>query len=867
LKETIEQNRQNDLAGYSYRNNYVIEVNLDEKWIEERGNGTKVIQSKYESISERLNTFNNQRSDKLRAYVVVVNDWELRLKQHVNIDLLPSTVKLDAISGQAEANQIEEKKRIENELNQVPLDVQQKLKNAGYTDMAICFGASVKFYTVDTNGTPAARGYKYSTVVLSGEKLKANKEAIRAKIKTVSGATLESELELKVFSLTDGIKEVVDQQKPLALANKVSNATINDWYTSIGGKTTDPFSGVTIDKQVYDYTGVFSSLTKEIINQLPDPTAKVVITDNLTSDNIIANIKAQVAKPLSSNVFWFHLDRKGELHTQLFLAQTVKERLGKQPGNISGDLDLYIGKLYKEAGPKIKSPADLIDFLNIEAKVFKALNSVLAGAEIPKEWWDSSHPDYLLGVWGKYISPQTGITFAYVCGVWNGVIGNLSMVGSLLSLKSELQGVFWKVLVDDAYREELFADIQFYTTNIGTLMEVGYEMVKAEVSKKVDEEWEKLKNGDPTSVAYVGGLATVEVIIAIYTAGAVEAVKAGLMSFKLIRIPVEFITKIGKFMLRPVVYIFKAGGKILWDGTKYLLKQGDELIASFTAEGKLIIYRMLAATERVVDEIPIPQGIVRMDANGNAIGDISFARTETGWGFRTRSEFLEALGKSLANYPSLRDRVLLLGKDLQEKFVDDFLKNADDNVLKQLDEAPRLIDVWKLVPDHDVRLNMDFLRKVSKLGSEMQKKVGDLYSNLKAPSGLKGKVDFTATKNIDGKSINIKYDKEGFPDFTVYSPGHDYVFTSNSLTGKATDMTTANNWAKNKFGVDNVETLTNGQIKIKGEIHTWHHHQDGRSMFPVPAKIHNATQGGFSHSGGAAIIERGLQDLFNNPIF
>jgi hypothetical protein len=33
-------------------------------------------------------------------------------------------------------------------------------------------------------------------------------------------------------------------------------------------------------------------------------------------------------------------------------------------------------------------------------------------------------------------------------------------------------------------------------------------------------------------------------------------------------------------------------------------------------------------------------------------------------------------------------------------------------------------------------------------------------------------------------------------------------------------------------------------------------------MFPVPSKIHNATEGGFSHTGGNATIDKGLQDLF-----
>ncbi|MFQ3575695.1 MAG: hypothetical protein SNJ77_04595 [Cytophagales bacterium] len=35
----------------------------------------------------------------------------------------------------------------------------------------------------------------------------------------------------------------------------------------------------------------------------------------------------------------------------------------------------------------------------------------------------------------------------------------------------------------------------------------------------------------------------------------------------------------------------------------------------------------------------------------------------------------------------------------------------------------------------------------------------------------------------------------------------------------------------------------------------------------IGEEIHNATCGGFGHSGGAAIIDRGLQGLFGSPIF
>ena len=169
---------------------------------------------------------------------------------------------------------------------------------------------------------------------------------------------------------------------------------------------------------------------------------------------------------------------------------------------------------------------------------------------------------------------------------------------------------------------------------------------------------------------------------------------------------------------------------------------------------------------------------------------------------------------------------------------------------------------WKKVVFHDVRSNTTFLEKVANLPAKLQDKVKDLYTNLKYPSGYKNKVDYSVTKN----GVTVKYNKEGFPRFEAHSPGSQYAYNSQSLTGNSTDMTAANNWASGQ-NLSGFEALPNGQCKINGVIHTWHHHQDGRTMFPVPSNIHNANQGGFSHSGGKAVINRDLQDLFDPPKF
>ena len=126
---------------------------------------------------------------------------------------------------------------------------------------------------------------------------------------------------------------------------------------------------------------------------------------------------------------------------------------------------------------------------------------------------------------------------------------------------------------------------------------------------------------------------------------------------------------------------------------------------------------------------------------------------------------------------------------------------------------------------------------------------------------------------INGKTVH--YDKTGMPDLTPHSPRVDgsnviYQPTNKNLTGKSADFSDANNWAIEKYGNVNIRrNPTNPQNKIDIKIDdnwvecTWHHHQDGKTMFPVPTSLHKEIR----HSGGAAIIEGKLQGFFESPIF
>ncbi|HIO96421.1 MAG TPA: hypothetical protein EYG71_00660 [Leucothrix sp.] len=77
-------------------------------------------------------------------------------------------------------------------------------------------------------------------------------------------------------------------------------------------------------------------------------------------------------------------------------------------------------------------------------------------------------------------------------------------------------------------------------------------------------------------------------------------------------------------------------------------------------------------------------------------------------------------------------------------------------------------------------------------------------------------------------------------------------------------MTAANNAILAK-GIPGFEKGSNGTALINGISYTWHHHQDGKTMILIPSSFHNNVTG-FRHTGGAKIISKGLQGLFDAPV-
>ncbi|MCU0338139.1 MAG: HNH endonuclease, partial [Sediminibacterium sp.] len=201
-------------------------------------------------------------------------------------------------------------------------------------------------------------------------------------------------------------------------------------------------------------------------------------------------------------------------------------------------------------------------------------------------------------------------------------------------------------------------------------------------------------------------------------------------------------------------------------------------------------------------------------------------------------------------------------------FLADFANNAD--ALAKFDNGTLDFDVWKKFNsiNHEIRKNADFLERYSKLPAEKQDKMVEFMSNQTKPAGFRtpqNRVNFDVTKTInigDGaeKAYTVHYDSDGFPDFREFcpTPKTDFVYKPDAangylaLEGNGNDFNRANAEMQKKFGNNPNFSLDGTGFQLNGVRYTWHHHQDGLTMFPVPSKIHTGT---FPHSGGATLIE------------
>ena len=227
------------------------------------------------------------------------------------------------------------------------------------------------------------------------------------------------------------------------------------------------------------------------------------------------------------------------------------------------------------------------------------------------------------------------------------------------------------------------------------------------------------------------------------------------------------------------------------------------------------------------------------------------------------------------------------------KFLSDFHDN-EESILKFVREID--IGAWKIVSDLPVgkswvRQNVDILKKFDGLTSAQKTRLKEVYKNFKLPPNAPSSPPFKMTVNFNGKSIEVKFNKYGFPEFdkvTTKMTGLNGENLMQSYPGAwnhknvPKDLRQASNWALEHFPEGRVRrSTTSGGKKSYEKIdlldddgnwvtQTWYHHENGQDLFPVPSKIHNFPEGGLDHSGGN-VIKNGstsLEGVFDyRPIF
>src|SRR3989338_4773590 len=253
--------------------------------------------------------------------------------------------------------------------------------------------------------------------------------------------------------------------------------------------------------------------------------------------------------------------------------------------------------------------------------------------------------------------------------------------------------------------------------------------------------------------------------------------------------------------------------------------------------------------------------------------------------------FMATRLQTLSNFhPNVYEKIKNL--DLSVAKVTDFLNDFGDNAALLAKFENNVLDVkaWQVLSNLTgarswVRKSEGILAKMTGKSDDLMDKVKSYYSNHQKPAGM-GTPPFVHQ--------GTPFDEFGHPNFVPEVPAigsHGKIkyqpdATMQSLTGGSADFTNASNWAEGLLNVNGeinfVRVPNSTRFKVKspnspfadenGWVEcVWHHHEDAKTLLPVPMQTHNRSfTEGSPHTGGAAILDKpALHDLigfFNSPV-
>ncbi len=253
--------------------------------------------------------------------------------------------------------------------------------------------------------------------------------------------------------------------------------------------------------------------------------------------------------------------------------------------------------------------------------------------------------------------------------------------------------------------------------------------------------------------------------------------------------------------------------------------------------------------------------------------------------------------------------------------LDNLIRNGNNlantvgksKIITKLDALGDLTHAKNFVNSLDDVADASLLSKLDELDDVTLSNLDNFYSRLSqnTPSPFTNtdfnftvpakSIDIKGVKYVNGeavevittKQVSMSY-KRGFAEFhnTEFCPQMSfpdgttgkfkYLDDNLSMDNYSTHFGKANESLLNKFGIQKGSPKNadgfyqNGNYRWNGsspqfelrnadgiwEKYTWHHFQDGKTIYPVQSNIHTANIGGFKHAGGNSIFINGIEGIF-----
>ncbi|PWV51884.1 hypothetical protein [Chitinophaga sp. S165] len=495
LNKMIHQNEYNNRHHQSWKNNYVLMLDGNGKFIEQRdvvGNTALLLSDDdVKSINDALVKVNDKKT--FGVYEIVYNNWYIDLSERI-----PENATIKYITDYQKWSKDNIRNTIVSEMKSINAEIFEKSELNGYEKKVgiVCGRVVVLLNGMKQHASVVfdAHGDESWT---NGElrDLNAKIDPYLPKLSDVKNFLIEYPNALKVAFNTKGSKldlPVMPYEYKPAKGSFFDAAweRIGELGTAggTGGENKDPIAES--GSVVYDYAHVLTadeirnliSGLVEISNRQGGFSARVFISSYKTSNEDITKIREIVNNPGPMDVIlWFHVDLDKTTHSALYLGKSVPQA--------------------REVSVFIRMAAEFIESLGLAASnftltgLFDGLSAFINKAQVPERFYNpesvdkDGNPDYnpiLYQIFlksGQLQSDRFGlmadmfpqehmqaggfamsqIEFAFYCGAYNGLV---EMVASMPKLAGWLIKI---ILNEDNAREELWEGMKAFANkcNLG----------------------------------------------------------------------------------------------------------------------------------------------------------------------------------------------------------------------------------------------------------------------------------------------------------------------------------------------------------------------------------------------------------------